>query len=120
MSAADSLLACWQVLELIRPENRLVLFLQQSNVEWASSLWLPVIQQVDPQLKRSVIVVSKLDNRMRSPEVLHYLCRMGCLSICRVLSRCLLEFRIKLSSSNVVAHLLRTLLRVSHSVLILC
>ena len=57
-----------QVLDLIRPSHRLVVFLQQSSVEWASSLWLPVIQEVDPHLNRSVVVVSKLDNRMREFE----------------------------------------------------
>lgn len=54
-----------QVLDLIRPKHRLVVFLQQSSVEWASSLWLPVIQEVDPEMSRSVVVVSKMDNRMR-------------------------------------------------------
>lgn len=33
---------------------RMILFLQQSSVEWASSLWLRVIQEVDPHFKRTV------------------------------------------------------------------
>lgn len=53
------------VKEYITPPNRLVLFLQQSSVEWASSLWLHVIQEVDPSFSRTVMVCSKFDNRMR-------------------------------------------------------
>lgn len=34
------------VQEYMEPKNRLILFLQQSSVEWCSSLWLPVIQEV--------------------------------------------------------------------------
>lgn len=33
---------------------RLILFLQQSSVEWASSLWLRVVQELDPQFQRTV------------------------------------------------------------------
>ncbi len=29
-----------------QPAHRLILFLQQSSVEWASSLWLNVVQEV--------------------------------------------------------------------------
>lgn len=53
------------VKEYITPPHRLVLFLQQSSVEWASSLWLHVIQEVDPTFARTVMVCSKFDNRMR-------------------------------------------------------
>jgi hypothetical protein len=34
--------------------RRLIVFLQQSSVEWASSLWLHVVQEVDPQFQRTV------------------------------------------------------------------
>ena len=34
--------------------RRLILFLQQSSVEWASSLWLNVLQEVDPGFTRTV------------------------------------------------------------------
>ena len=34
--------------------RRLILFLQQSSVEWASSLWLNVVQEVDPSFQRTV------------------------------------------------------------------
>ena len=33
---------------------RLILFLQQSSVEWASSLWMHVVQELDPEFKRTV------------------------------------------------------------------
>jgi hypothetical protein len=33
---------------------RLILFLQQSSVEWASSLWMHVVQELDPQYQRTV------------------------------------------------------------------
>ena len=36
------------------PLCRLILFLQQSSVEWASSLWLNVVQEVDPTFQRTV------------------------------------------------------------------
>lgn len=35
---------------------RLILFLQQSSVEWASSLWMHVVQELDPQYQRTVSV----------------------------------------------------------------
>ncbi|MEW5303991.1 MAG: hypothetical protein WDW38_003211 [Sanguina aurantia] len=47
------------------PPHRMILFLQQSSVEWASSLWLRVIQEVDPHFQRAVIVASKFDNRLK-------------------------------------------------------
>ncbi|KAF6257921.1 P-loop containing nucleoside triphosphate hydrolase protein [Scenedesmus sp. NREL 46B-D3] len=47
------------------PPHRLILFLQQSSVEWASSLWLKVVQELDPQFQRTVIVTSKFDNRLK-------------------------------------------------------
>ncbi|GAQ92749.1 Vacuolar sorting protein VPS1 [Klebsormidium nitens] len=53
------------VKELAGKPNRLILFLQQSSVEWCSSLWLKVAQEVDPGLKRTVIVASKFDNRLK-------------------------------------------------------
>ncbi|GAX74014.1 hypothetical protein CEUSTIGMA_g1464.t1 [Chlamydomonas eustigma] len=48
-----------------QPAHRLILFLQQSSVEWASSLWLNVVQEVDPHFQRTVFVASKFDNRMK-------------------------------------------------------
>lgn len=53
------------VKSLASPPHRLLLFLQQSSVEWCSSLWLDAIRDIDPTLKRSIIVVSKFDNRLK-------------------------------------------------------
>ncbi|CAI5974423.1 unnamed protein product [Closterium sp. NIES-65] len=53
------------VVELMVPPHRLIVFLQQSSVEWCSSLWLDVVRRADPQLRRTVIVASKFDNRLK-------------------------------------------------------
>jgi hypothetical protein len=56
---------------LAAPQHRLLLFLQQSSVEWCSSLWLDSIRAVDPTLRRTIIVISKFDNRLKVwPHVL--------------------------------------------------
>eukprot|EP00775_Hariotina_reticulata_P011152 gene11152-11304_t len=62
-STPDEILA--MVKEQATPPHRLILFLQQSSVEWASSLWLRVVQELDPQFQRTVIVASKFDNRLK-------------------------------------------------------
>ena len=36
-----------------RRGGRLILFLQQSSVEWCSSLWMHVVQDVDPSFQRT-------------------------------------------------------------------
>ncbi|KAK9269415.1 hypothetical protein L1049_001188 [Liquidambar formosana] len=53
------------VKSLASPPHRILLFLQQSSVEWCSSLWLDAIREIDPTFRRSVIVVSKFDNRLK-------------------------------------------------------
>ncbi|CAJ1978555.1 unnamed protein product [Sphenostylis stenocarpa] len=53
------------VKSLASPPHRILLFLQQSSVEWCSSLWLDVIREIDPTYRRTVIVVSKFDNRLK-------------------------------------------------------
>ena len=47
------------------PPHRIILFLQQSSVEWCSSLWLHVLQEVDPHFSRTVMCSSKFDNRLK-------------------------------------------------------
>lgn len=42
------------VKEQISHPNRLIVFLQQSSVEWCSSMWMHVIQEVDPTFSRTV------------------------------------------------------------------
>ncbi|KAL4293554.1 hypothetical protein S245_063149 [Arachis hypogaea] len=53
------------VKSLASPPHRMLLFLQQSSVEWCSSLWLDAIRDIDPTFRRTVIVVSKFDNRLK-------------------------------------------------------
>lgn len=53
------------VKSLAGPPHRILLFLQQSSVEWCSSLWLDAIREIDPTFRRTVIVVSKFDNRLK-------------------------------------------------------
>ncbi|XP_010273938.1 PREDICTED: dynamin-related protein 5A-like [Nelumbo nucifera] len=53
------------VKSLASPPHRLLLFLQQSSVEWCSSLWLDAIREIDPTFRRTIIVVSKFDNRLK-------------------------------------------------------
>ncbi|XP_012092729.1 dynamin-related protein 5A isoform X2 [Jatropha curcas] len=53
------------VKSLASPPHRILLFLQQSSVEWCSSLWLDAIREIDPTFRRTIIVVSKFDNRLK-------------------------------------------------------
>ncbi|KAG8364931.1 hypothetical protein BUALT_Bualt18G0050000 [Buddleja alternifolia] len=53
------------VKSLASPPHRILLFLQQSSVEWCSSLWLDAIREIDPTFRRTLIVVSKFDNRLK-------------------------------------------------------
>ncbi|CAI0381978.1 unnamed protein product [Linum tenue] len=53
------------VKSLASPPHRIIVFLQQSSVEWCSSLWLDAIREIDPSFRRTVIVVSKFDNRLK-------------------------------------------------------
>nr|XP_043630910.1 dynamin-related protein 5A-like [Erigeron canadensis] len=53
------------VKSLASPPHRILVFLQQSSVEWCSSLWLDSIREIDPTLRRTIIVVSKFDNRLK-------------------------------------------------------
>lgn len=59
------------VKSLASPPNRIVLFLQQSSVEWCSSLWLDAVREIDPTFRRIVVVVSKFDNRLKVQIHLH-------------------------------------------------
>ncbi|XP_039819194.1 dynamin-related protein 5A-like isoform X3 [Panicum virgatum] len=53
------------VKSIASPPHRLLLFLQQSSVEWRSSLWLDTIREIDPSFRRTIIIVSKFDNRLK-------------------------------------------------------
>lgn len=60
---------------------RLILFLQQASVEWCSSLWMHVVQDVDPHCQRTVIVSSKFDNRVKEFAERWEVCPGPCLAI---------------------------------------
>jgi hypothetical protein len=62
-STPDEILT--MVKQFCAPRNRIILFLQQASVEWASSIWLDVVQQVDPSFNRTIMVASKFDNRLK-------------------------------------------------------
>ena len=64
----DEILA--MVRQLAAPQHRLLLFLQQSSVEWCSSLWLDVVKSIDSTLQRTIVVVSKFDNRLKVDMIL--------------------------------------------------
>ncbi|KAI3803479.1 hypothetical protein L1987_31631 [Smallanthus sonchifolius] len=87
------------VISLASPPNRILLFLQQSSVEWCSSLWLDAIRDIDPTFRRTLIVVSKFDNRLKEFterwEVDRYLSASGYLG----------ERQISQVDSDVIRHL---------------
>ncbi|CAA0815983.1 Dynamin-related protein 5A [Striga hermonthica] len=62
-STPDEILS--MVKTIASPPHRILLFLQQSSVEWCSSLWLDTIREIDPAFRRTIIVVSKFDNRLK-------------------------------------------------------
>ncbi|EPS69393.1 hypothetical protein M569_05370, partial [Genlisea aurea] len=62
-STPDEILS--MVKSLASPPHRILLFLQQSSVEWCSSLWMDTVREIDPTFRRTVVVVSKFDNRMK-------------------------------------------------------
>ncbi|KAI3457452.1 hypothetical protein Pfo_014115 [Paulownia fortunei] len=62
-STPDEILS--MVKSLASPPHRILLFLQQSSVEWCSTLWLDAIREIDPAFRRTIIVVSKFDNRLK-------------------------------------------------------
>ncbi|KVH93044.1 Dynamin [Cynara cardunculus var. scolymus] len=53
------------VKSLASPLHRILVSLQQSSGEWCSSLWLDAILDIDPTFGRTLIVVSKFDNRLK-------------------------------------------------------
>ena len=59
------------VKSLASPPHRILLFLQQSSVEWCSSLWLDAVREIDSSFRRTIVVVSKFDNRLKVLECLN-------------------------------------------------
>ncbi|WVZ83099.1 hypothetical protein U9M48_030277 [Paspalum notatum var. saurae] len=62
-SLPDEILS--MVKALAAAPHRLVLFLQQSSVEWGSSIWLETLEEIDPTFSRTIVVISKFDNRLK-------------------------------------------------------
>ncbi|KAL0490286.1 dynamin, partial [Acrasis kona] len=52
------------VLKLIEPSHRVIVCLEQSTVEWCNTTVRPMIQKVDSQLERTIIVTTKFNNRI--------------------------------------------------------
>ena len=51
--------------EALKPAHRLILCLEQSTVEWTNSVSRPLVQKFDAQLRRTIIVRTKFDNRVK-------------------------------------------------------
>lgn len=53
------------VYELISRPDRIIVCLEQSTVEWANSIVRPLVAQVDPSFRRTILVNTKFDNRVK-------------------------------------------------------
>ena len=51
------------VMNLIKPQNRIIVALEQSTVEWCNTQVRPYIKKVDPNFERTIFVVTKFNNR---------------------------------------------------------
>ncbi|KAF0974485.1 hypothetical protein FDP41_006517 [Naegleria fowleri] len=51
------------VMNTIKPQNRIIIALEQSTVEWCNTQVRPLIKQVDPNYERTIFVVTKFNNR---------------------------------------------------------
>ncbi|KAK5574626.1 hypothetical protein RB653_009879 [Dictyostelium firmibasis] len=53
------------VKKLIEPKNRIIVCLEQSNVEWANTISRPLVKKIDPDFSRTILVNTKFDNRVK-------------------------------------------------------
>lgn len=53
------------VRRLLEPENRIIICLEQSTVEWANTVSRPLVREVDPTFRRTILVNTKFDNRVK-------------------------------------------------------
>eukprot|EP01132_Coremiostelium_polycephalum_P003597 gene3597-4479_t len=53
------------VKNLIEPKNRLIVCLEQSNVEWANTISRPLVRKIDPNFSRTILINTKFDNRVK-------------------------------------------------------
>ncbi|GAM21736.1 hypothetical protein SAMD00019534_049110, partial [Acytostelium subglobosum LB1] len=62
------------VKKLIEPKHRIIVCLEQSNVEWANTISRPLVKKIDQEFGRTILVNTKFDNRvkeLRSRESAH-------------------------------------------------
>ncbi|EGG18151.1 dynamin like protein [Cavenderia fasciculata] len=53
------------VKKLIEPKHRIIVCLEQSNVEWANTISRPLIKKIDPDFTRTILINTKFDNRVK-------------------------------------------------------
>ncbi|KAL7718689.1 Dynamin-type G domain-containing protein [Entamoeba marina] len=53
------------VKELIQPSHRIIVCLEQSTTEWANSVSRPIVKEIDPTFKRTILINTKFDNRVK-------------------------------------------------------
>eukprot|EP01133_Synstelium_polycarpum_P000414 gene414-491_t len=53
------------VKKLIEPRHRVIVCLEQSNVEWANTISRPLVRKLDPDFSRTILVNTKFDNRVK-------------------------------------------------------
>ncbi|EFC50801.1 dynamin family GTPase [Naegleria gruberi] len=51
------------VMGLIKPQNRIIVALEQSTVEWCNTQVRPIIKKADPNFERTIFVITKFNNR---------------------------------------------------------
>ncbi|KAF2073270.1 hypothetical protein CYY_005432 [Polysphondylium violaceum] len=53
------------VKKLIQPKNRIIVCLEQSNVEWANTISRPLVKKIDQDFSRTILISTKFDNRVK-------------------------------------------------------
>lgn len=52
-------------MKLITPKNRIIVCLEQCATEWCNTVSRPLVQRVDPNFSRTILVNTKFDNRVK-------------------------------------------------------
>jgi hypothetical protein len=75
------------VTSLMKPPNRIIVCLEKASTEWVNSISRPFVERVDPQFRRTIIVITKFDNRIKeltsADEANEYLAGEGLPAGCR-------------------------------------
>ncbi|EFA76188.1 dynamin like protein [Heterostelium album PN500] len=53
------------VKKLIEPKHRIIVCLEQSNVEWANTISRPLVKKIDTDFSRTILINTKFDNRVK-------------------------------------------------------